>query len=264
MKVCIFDIKRFAIHDGPGIRTTVFLKGCPLDCHWCHNPEGITSGIEKFTEKVTLDGVSFEKEVEVGRWIELDELMDELEKDRVFMEESSGGISFSGGEPLYQHEALFRLLEMARERGLHSTVDTSGHASREKIKQLARLADLILFDLKCMDEDKHHRFTGQSNRLILDNLEEVVLGPAEVIVRIPLIPGFNDSGEDITSMVEYLKGLGVVESLDLLPYHAYGTHKYKRFKREDRQQGFKPLPENQVERIRDIFNKAGFRVRIGG
>ena len=264
MKVCIFDIKRFALHDGPGIRTTVFFKGCPLECWWCHNPEGLRSGTEFFTEKLTLDGVSFEKKVKVGKWMDVEDLMGELERDRIYMEESGGGISFSGGEPLQQAEALFRLLNLSRERNIHTTVDTSGYASPDTIETLSGLTDLILFDLKTMDKEKHLTYTGIPNARVLENLERILGGPAEVIVRIPLIAGFNDTDEEMDSILEYLKGLSGIQALDILPYHTFGTHKYRRFNRKNRQDGFKPPAKQRIEKIQKSFSDAGFIVGIGG
>jgi pyruvate formate lyase activating enzyme len=264
MKACIFDIKRFAIHDGPGIRTTVFFKGCPLGCHWCHNPEGINGEIEHFTEEVLLDGVKMKKETEVGRWVEVDQLMGDLERDRVFMEESGGGISFSGGEPLMQANALGRMLEISRERNIHTAVDTSGYASPDIMEKVSRLADLILYDLKIIDDQKHREYTGVSNSRILDNLDKVLEGPAEVLVRIPVITGFNDTDRELESMVSYLQNLGRIKEVDILPYHPYGTHKYRRFRMENRQNGFKTPGKPRLGQIEKMFSDAGFRVRTGG
>jgi len=264
MKVCIFDIKRFAIHDGPGIRTTVFFKGCPLDCWWCHNPEGIVAGTQSFTEKIVFDGVRMEKKVEAGRWLSVEELMNELERDRIFMDESSGGITISGGEPLQQADALFRLLELSRERDIHCTVDTSGYASEEKIRKLSGLADLILFDLKSMDEEKHLKYTGVSNILILQNLEKLLVSGTDLIVRIPLITGFNDSDVEITAILKFLRSFDSIRGIDLLPYHRLGDHKYKRFNRENRQNGFANPGQKRIHEIRNTITNAGYSVKIGG
>jgi pyruvate formate lyase activating enzyme len=264
MKVCIFDIKRFAVHDGPGIRTTVFFKGCPLECRWCHNPEGIDAGIERFSEKISFDGVEILRETEVGRWIVVDELMDELERDRVYMEESGGGISFSGGEPLHQPEALFRLLGLARERNLHTTVDTSGYTSAENMEKVSDMADLLLYDLKSMDAEKHRKYTGVSNDMILANLRRALKGTAAVIIRIPVVSGFNDRDTEIGAMLEYLVTLNGIRAVDILPYHPYGTHKYRRFKKENRQNGFRVPEKERIEAIRKQFSKAGLQVGIGG
>lgn len=264
MKVCIFDIKRFAIHDGPGIRSTVFFKGCPLTCRWCHNPEGIRKNTEHFTRELVLDGMTLHREVEVGRWIAVEELMDELERDRVFMEESGGGISFSGGEPLQQPDALFSLLEMSRKRNIHTAVDTSGYASVDNIRRVCECSDLILFDLKTMDDEKHRKYTGVSNRRILGNLEKALEGSADVVVRLPLVSGFNDSSEEIGSMLAFLRRLDGLEAVDILPYHPFGTHKYRRFNRKNRQNGFKTPPKERIKQIKNTFSEAGFKVKTGG
>jgi pyruvate formate lyase activating enzyme len=264
LKVCIFDIKRFALHDGPGIRTTVFFKGCPLDCWWCHNPEGIATGIEHYREKITFDGVEMQQETGVGKWIGIEELMDEMERDRVFMEESGGGITFSGGEPLLQADALFRLLELAGDRNLHSAVDTCGYAVPRIMERTSAMADLILYDLKTLDPEKHKKFTGVSNERILKNLETALEGSADVVVRIPIVSGFNDSAPDIGAILDYLSGHKGIRAVDILPYHPYGIHKYRRFGREIRQAGFSVPVQDRVTEIREQFSLAGFSVRIGG
>lgn len=264
MKLCIFDIKRFALHDGPGIRTTVFFKGCPLECWWCHNPEGIPPGTEVHTESVVMDGVTLEREVEVGRWIEVDDLMQELERDRIYMEESGGGLSFSGGEPLHQANALMELLQYSGKKGFHTTVDTSGYASPAVMDRVAGSANLIYFDLKTLDPVKHKKFTGVSNERILRNLELASNGKAELVIRIPLVSGFNTETGEMESIRDYLKLFRKVRSVDLLPYHSFGSHKYRRFSRENRQEGFSTPDERTTEEIRELFSASGFNVRIGG
>jgi len=196
--------------------------------------------------------------------MDLGDLMDELERDRVYMEESGGGISISGGEPLQQPEALFRLLELSRERSIHTTVDTSGFASSDEMEKTSGLANLILFDLKTMNEKKHLKYTGVSRSHILENLEMVQHGTADVIVRIPIVTGFNDTDEEMRLMLDFLKGIPGVEAIDLLPYHHYGIHKYKRFNRENRQNGFKTPTKQRIEEISKMFSDAGFMVRVGG
>jgi pyruvate formate lyase activating enzyme len=264
MKVCIFDIKRFAIHDGPGIRTTVFFKGCPLECWWCHNPESISAGPELFTEEVIFDGVLLEKKVEVGRWEDVDILMNELERDRIFMDESNGGISFSGGEPLHQADALFRMLELSRERNIHTTVDTSGYTTPERMEKVCELSDLIYYDLKSMNSEKHKTYTGVPNRKILENLERTAESGTEVVVRIPVVSGFNDLDQDLEPMRDFLRGLNGLKAVDILPYHPFGTHKYKRFNKENKQNGFKTPSKDRIAEIKQMFSDSGFRTRVGG
>ena len=264
MKVCIFDIKRFAVHDGPGIRTTVFFKGCPLECWWCHNPEGISPEIEHYKEEKELDGVAIEKDLVLGRWIGLDELMTELEKDRIFMEESGGGVTLSGGEPLMQHEAAFGLLEKCRERSIHTALDTSGLVSQSILRRATELADLILYDLKSLNDDIHRKYTGVSNRKILDNLEIALGGTARVVLRVPLVSGFNDTAEDQERLIDYLQGLENLDQVDILPYHPFGTNKYRRFHKKNRQNGFAAPSAENVASMKAALMHAGFAVNIGG
>jgi len=190
VKVCIFDIKRFAVHDGPGIRVTVFFKGCPLSCWWCHNPEGISPEPSEYPETTELDGVQIMRTVQIGRWVDIDELVPEILRDRVFMEESGGGVTFSGGEPLMQAGALYKLLDRFAGSGIHTTVDTSGYAAPKVMQNVCSKTDLILFDLKSMDDARHKKFTGVSNRQILKNLEIALKSSAQTVVRITLVPGF--------------------------------------------------------------------------
>ena len=267
MKVCIFDIKRFAIHDGPGIRTTVFFKGCRLNCRWCHNPEGISSDIEHFDEEKEFDDVNLVKEIILGRWITLDELLVEIEKDRIFMEESGGGVTFSGGEPLMQHVALFAILKDCRVRKIHTALDTSGLVSESIFQQATELADLILYDLKSLDDEIHTKYTGMSNRKILENLEIALKGAARVVLRIPLVSGFNDTHEDQKQLIAYLEGLDNLHNLvqiDILPYHLFGMQKYKRFQKHNRQNGFGTPSGETVNSLKEGLIKAGFAVNVGG
>ena len=264
MKACIFDIKRFAVHDGPGIRTTVFFKGCPLECWWCHNPEGLSPEIEYYTEEKVLDGVTLKKDLVLGRWIGLDELVTELEKDRIFMEESGGGVTLSGGEPLMQHEAALGLMEKCRERNLHTALDTSGLISEKIMRQATEIADLILYDLKSLNDKIHRKYTGVSNSKILDNLEIALRGRARVVLRIPLVTGFNDTPEDQHQLIAYLEGLENLDQVDLLPYHPFGTNKYRRFHKKNRQNGFAAPSGEKVASLKEALAHAGFAVNIGG
>jgi len=264
MKACIFDIKRFAVHDGPGIRTTVFYKGCPLNCWWCHNPEGISPDIEHFSEEKVFDGIKLDKELTLGRWISLEELMVEVKKDRVYMEESGGGVTLSGGEPLMQHEAVFALLEECRTQKIHTALDTSGLVSEKILQQATELADLILYDLKSLDDKIHMNYTGSSNKRILDNLEIALKGKAMLVLRIPLVTGFNDTAMDQQRLLSYLGNLKNLDQVDILPYHPFGTQKYKRFHKKDRQNGFgTPGPETVISLKEELIN-AGYTVNIGG
>jgi pyruvate formate lyase activating enzyme len=264
MKACIFDIKRFAVHDGPGIRTTVFFKGCPLNCRWCHNPEGISPNIEHYTEEKEFDGVILEKELVLGRWISLEDLMVELEKDRVFMEESGGGVTLSGGEPLMQHEAAFALLEECRSRNIHTALDTSGFVAEKILQQASELADLILYDMKALDDEIHVKHTGVSNKKILHNLEIALNGKAKVVLRVPLVTGFNDTVLNQKELVSYLVGLKNLDQVDILPYHPFGTQKYKRFHKKNIQNGFDTPSQDKITSLKEELLNAGFAINVGG
>ena len=185
MKGVIFDIKRFAVHDGPGIRTTVFLQGCPLGCWWCHNPEGQRNN--------------------AGNKVSVAEVMDEVIKDSIFYEESNGGVTFSGGEPLHQSGFLSELLKGCKKEGFHTCVDTSGYATKESIDLIMDDTDLFLFDLKHTDDTVHRKYTGVSNSCIIDNLKYLAGKKKEIILRFPVIPGINDSTDNISEMLKLLK-----------------------------------------------------------
>ncbi|OYT13869.1 MAG: hypothetical protein B6I19_02890 [Bacteroidetes bacterium 4572_114] len=167
MRGIVFDIKRFAIHDGPGIRTTIFLKGCPLKCWWCHNPE--SQDIKTFTDvkTIVLDGAPFEKQEEIGKLMSVEELLEIIEKESVFYDESGGGVTFSGGEPLLQHEFLLEILKALKQKNIHTTVDTCGFAKWEIFEQIIDYTDLFLYDLKHIDQKKHKLFTGADNKQMI-------------------------------------------------------------------------------------------------
>lgn len=260
----IYDIKRFAIHDGPGIRTTVFFKGCPLDCWWCHNPESINNCIEK-TQKITrLDEKEFVEEEYTGYEITPEELMTELKKDRDFMEESKGGITFSGGEPLMQPAFLEKIMTLCKKETIHTALDTSGYAEPKVFKIIADLADLFLFDLKHPDKDKHKIYTGVAADLVYSNLNYLHNKDAQVIIRMPLIPGIND-GKYIHDYIELLeKEYPRFRTVHLLSYHDIASQKYKKFGREDRMKGTNIYSDEDLNEIKDLFQKSGFDVSIGG
>ena len=221
----IFDIKRFAVHDGPGIRTTVFLKGCPLKCQWCHNPESINKEPEQVQKTVWLNQKAFTKTETIGRKISDTALWEELQKDQIFMEESNGGITFSGGEPLMQHQFLSSMIRRCKRHGIHSCIDTSGFAHSNTIREM-EMPDLFLFDIKHIDKDKHQQFTQVDNELILQNLRFILEKKIPVRIRIPVIPGFNHSEEDLEKIANYLtQWHQPIEQIDLLPFHAIANHK---------------------------------------
>ncbi len=293
----ITDIKRFAIHDGPGIRVTVFFKGCPLTCWWCHNPECIdfspqlihyenrcmgclecvrvcpAGALEKGGNFPILhrEKCIYCRECEevcptgavevVGRKVSVRYLIREVEKDLPFMHDSGGGLTLSGGEPLAQPDFAEALLREAKERGIHTAVDTCGHVPFSVIERVCPLTDLFLYDLKFMDREKHRRYTGVSNELILENLEKLANRGARVQVRIPVLPGINDS--EMEDMAEWLSLKGI-EDVALLPYHKAGEVKYRRLGMPYRLKDLRPPSAEQLQEIKVLFESKGIRVKVGG
>ncbi len=300
-KGVVFDIKKYALHDGPGIRTTIFLKGCPLRCLWCHNPEGQKVGQELMLrpgrclptctrcvqscpqkaiskpESIPLISSSLcdccglcaevcpsEALEMVGRVMSAEEVMAEVMKDRPFYQESGGGVTFSGGEPLLQPDFLEELLRLAKNAGLHTVVDTSGQAQMELFRRLLPLVDLFLYDLKHMNSARHRELTGQGNELILGNLKELARLTPKIIIRIPVIPQVNDDEENLRQTAAFIKSLPRLQGVELLPYHNLGKDKYLRLGREYKLKELaKPSPE-QMERIAQVFRQAEINVSLGG
>jgi pyruvate formate lyase activating enzyme len=258
----IFDIKRFSVHDGPGIRTTVFLKGCPLKCPWCHNPEGISPHPEVIRTERFMDGKKFYRKTIVGREISTSELMDEIKKDRIVMEESGGGVTFSGGEPLLQHEFLGDMLILCKEKGIHTTVDTSGYAADSIFKKIVPLTDLFLFDLKCLNPDLHASAIGVPLQRILDNLRQIVDQGAKLRLRIPVIPGFNFDTESLAQyydfMATYKKG---IDGVHLLPFHAIANHKYIKVGKKNEFENVRSLQSKEISEWVSTISKLGVPVK---
>ncbi len=258
----IFDIKRYAINDGPGIRTAVFMKGCPLECWWCHNPEGQSrkpqlifrlnrcKASQACLEACPRSAISWNEGPEthweacdqcgkcaeaclagareiIGREMRVDELMAEIERDIPFYDQSGGGVTFTGGEPLLQTEFLQEALMACKMQNIHTVVDTSGQAPWRNFRSILPFVDLFLYDVKLMDTEKHRKYTSVSNEKILDNLQKLSKGKAPIIVRIPLIPGVNDDKENFELCGSYLTSLPHLEGVELMPYHTIGVAKYQ-------------------------------------
>jgi pyruvate formate lyase activating enzyme len=298
----IFDIKRFAVHDGPGIRTTIFFKGCPLHCLWCHNPESIDRGRELFTRSSRcsrcyscvpvcpkkalapgpakgpvvvnrakcdlcgkcVEACAYEALEIVGREVGVDELVAEAERDRVFFEESGGGVTLSGGEPLAQPEFALALLEALRGRGLRTALDTSGAVRWDDLDRASSLADLVLYDLKLLDTARHQSFAGASNALPLENLRRLAERRRPIVIRIPLISGINDEPAHIGRMIAFLRPLTGIKRIDLLKYHRGGEEKYSNLGKDKSFRLFDPPSEARLEAIRKTFADAGYGVAMGG
>jgi len=298
----VFNIQRFSIGDGPGIRSTVFLKGCPLKCPWCANPESLKAEPEIILggEKCIKDGkcveVCAQKAISLvdDRWtmdwrkcnyclkcaeicpsrrikivgidMTVEEVMNEIGKDESLYRRTKGGVTLSGGEPLLQWEFTLSLLQEARRRGWHTTVDTSGYAEWDIMKKVAEYTDLFLYDLKHMNSEKHQQATGIPNQQILDNLQKIAAKTkAKVWLWRPLIPGFNDSEEDLKELCNFILDLGsVVEKVFLLPYHKFGEGKYLATGRVYSYQGVPLLTEERVAEFKKLIETSGLKVEVGG
>lgn len=298
----LFDIKRYSINDGPGVRITLFFKGCPLSCRWCHNPEGISPRTEKLynrnrcigcgscvaacpekaltltaTEGVitdlsrcTLCGKCAEvcptKAMEMsGRDIPQEEIMQIIRKETDIMDQSGGGVTFSGGEPLIYPEALKSLLISCGEEGIHRAVDTSGHVRQSVVEEIMPHTDLFLYDLKLMDSNRHRRWTGVGNEQIIRNLKLIASGDTEYHIRVPLIEGVNCDDENIAATQLFLSGLKhMPRVVGLLPYHNIASKKYEKLGDIYDEEGMKEPTKERVETILSLFRDKGFTTVIGG
>jgi pyruvate formate lyase activating enzyme len=285
----IFDIKRFAVHDGPGIRTTVFFKGCPLRCLWCHNPESMkkerqivffqnkcigcgecfkrcTSGALEATadgrvyhrDKCTLCGTCVEycyaeATVMQGKIISVREVIEEVRKDVPFYENSGGGMTLSGGEPTMQPEFCKAILKSAKEESMHTVLDTSGFVKWEIFREILEYVDLVLYDIKHMDPAKHKGYTGVSNELILSNLSKLDELNISIEVRMPIIPGINDSEDNLSDAAEFLSTLENVERIKLLPYHRLGEGKYERLDMEYKLKDIQSPDKARMEQLTEAL-----------
>lgn len=254
----IFDIQRFSVHDGPGIRTIVFLKGCILRCRWCCNPESQRFEIETM--------IVHGKEKVIGKDVTVREVMETVVKDRPYYRRSGGGITLSGGESLLQPEFASALLKAAKEAGINTALESTACAPFENVSKLLPWLDTYLLDIKHMDADKHRKFTGKTNRLILENAEKIARSKAvELVVRVPVIPGFNDTREEIEKIAAFARGLSGVRKMHLLPYHRLGQDKYIGLGRKYELEGVLPPSGGHMEMLRKAAEeKAGIVCQIGG
>lgn len=298
-KGLIFDIKKYAIHDGPGIRTTVFFKGCPLNCWWCSNPESQNVSREFMfwpdrclhcdacIQACKNDAIKEDdkgKKIDeskcdfcgecvkecysealqmIGREISVEELLREIEKDTSFYLESGGGVTFSGGEPFFQPEFLYEILVACKRKNLHTALDTCGFVSWDILNKTSPYVDLFLYDIKLMDEKRHRKLTGVSNQLILTNLEKLVK-KHNVVIRIPFIPRINDDEDNIGRMGEYLSKLDNIEKIDILPYHKMAFSKYERLTKKYRITDIKPPTPERINNAIKALEKFDFELNIGG
>jgi len=265
MKGIVFDIKRFCVHDGPGIRTTVFFKGCPLRCAWCHNPESQERAIERVNNSLTLDNRLFQVEEKIGREMTTDQLAADIMRDAVFYDESGGGVTFSGGEPMLQTGFLAATLRACKAQGLHTAVDTCGFAPAENFVKILPFTDLFLYDLKQPDLLQHKQFTGVDNGLILKNLEMLLHSAKKVYIRIPVVPGVNNTVETMKMFAAVLKKMdGRADQINLLPYHNMAGAKYSRLKKDVHPFARSRISEDELISYKSIFENENFKTKIGG
>jgi pyruvate formate lyase activating enzyme len=266
MKGLIFNVKRYSINDGPGIRVTFFMKGCPLNCMWCHNPEGINAFPEIVKQISRVGENEFTSEVELGTFYSVENILEILNKEKVFFNHSNGGVTFSGGEPMAQFDFLFKVLKACKANGYHTVIDTSGYSSELNYKNISAFTDLFLFDIKHMDDSKHLELTGVSNKGILDNYKLLLNEESEIHVRIPIVPGYNDDSEHLVKLRNFLLATKTdsLTRINLLPYHKTGSSKYQRFNIRNRIENQEPPSKAKMQIIKKIFTEVGVKVKIGG
>jgi len=266
MKGLIFSIKRYSIHDGPGIRVTFFMKGCPLNCMWCHNPEGISPFPENVIQTSRVGDREFNKKEEAGKYYSVENILEILDKEKVFINQSKGGVTFSGGEPMLQFEFLLEALKACKENGYHTAVDTSGYSSIENFKSVIPFTDLFLFDIKHLDEVNHFESTGAANTGILDNYRLLLECGKDIMVRIPVIPGFNDDPDHLERLKDFLliTKTDSLKKINLLPFHKIGSSKYKRFNIPYRMKSVEPPDREKMQKMKEFFQETGIKVKIGG
>lgn len=295
----LFDIRRFSLHDGPGIRTTVFFKGCPLKCRWCHNPESQSPRRELVFRRercihclacleacphgasVLVDGdvatlseacqscgacveACYADARQIAGWeSSAAEAFAAAGRDAAFYEKSGGGVTFSGGEPLMQPDFLLELLQICKGRGFHTALDTCGFARWEIIERVRPFVDLFLYDIKVVDPERHRRFTGVSNRLILENLSKLCAHGHDIILRAPLIPGVNDGQANIEALGALAARLSL-RRVDVLPYHNTAGNKYEGLNRPYSLSGLQPQSKDEINEIARQLGAFGLHIRVGG
>lgn len=296
----VFAVKKYAIHDGPSIRTTVFFKGCPLSCPWCHNPEGMDKSIALVWNKDRCIGcmacvtgcaqqcLVFENNIlkrdpdaciqclhctdicpalaheAVGREADVADIMADILKDMPFYDTSGGGVTFSGGEPLMQPDFLMALLKACGRSGIHRAVDTSCFSPSRLVLAMADHCDLFLVDLKHMDSETHRKFTGVPNEKIKKNIVLLARKGHDIRVRIPLIAGFNTDEKNMRASADFLASLPGIQGVDLLPYHSIAKGKYKKMGLADGSGRFAPVSSRQVDNCADILKQHKLNVQVGG
>lgn len=298
-KGLVFNIQRFSVNDGPGVRTIVFLNGCPLRCKWCCNPESqelrpvvmfkevncvgcgncnvvCPTGASGFAYPGKIDhtkciacgkcvDVCYHKALELsGRWMTVEDLMKELYKDRVVYRRSGGGITVSGGEALVQHTFLLELLKTCKSVGWHTAIETTGFAKKEVLDEIVPWLDLVMMDIKHIDPVIHKQFTGVDNTKILENAIYISKMAKEMIVRVPVIPGFNADKKNITGIAKFATYMHNIKQIHLLPYHDLGSNKYGMLGKDYTLSDVKTPEASTMEELKEIVESYGFQCKIGG
>lgn len=299
MKANIFNIQKFCVHDGPGIRTTVFFKGCPLKCTWCHNPESqnyhkeilytkskctlcgncvrvcknnainltnniLETNIDKcfFNGDCCISCLNDAREI-AGKEYSVSEVIKEVVKDKVFYKNSNGGVTLSGGEPLIYKNFVVELLKKLKDENIHTAIDTCGEVDFKTLENVSKYTDIFLYDIKIMDDDKHKYYTGVSNKTIINNLIELNKIHNNINLRLPLIEGINTDKSQITGVLKLLKYTNI-KKINLLPYHNIAMHKYEQLSRNYDLENMKRPTDKNLNRIMELFVREGYEVKIGG
>ncbi|MTI68554.1 MAG: glycyl-radical enzyme activating protein [Firmicutes bacterium] len=298
-KSIIMNIQKFCVHDGPGIRTTIFFKGCPLNCIWCHNPES-----QRFNKEIMFDyekcskcgecikrckskALSIKKGIIhydpslcnfcgvcidfcinnarslVGKVFSVSELLKEIEKDMIFYEESGGGVTLSGGEAMEQIDFIKDLVKQCKSKGISIAIDTCGYTPFENFEKIFDYVDIFLYDIKLINSNKHKKYVGVYNELILKNLKKLSDKGANIHLRLPLIEPINTSDDDIYNLLDYLKDINI-SKINLLPYHKIGGHKYKKLNIKYDFKSMKKPSDKRLEEIKLLFKNNNYNVKIGG
>ncbi|MDA3944985.1 MAG: glycyl-radical enzyme activating protein [Bacteroidetes bacterium] len=263
MKAIIFDIRSFSVHDGPGIRTSFFFKGCPLRCSWCHNPESQSAAIEVICRNRQLGSFKFSEKVSVGESISLETAIARAKADKLFYEDSGGGITLSGGEPLLQHQFCIALMNAANQEDIHTAIDTSGFAAQEVFQQTVAHARLVLFDLKLMQSALHQHHTTKPNHLILRNFNWLQQQNKPLIIRIPLVENITDSVANFEAIRALISTTQNIERIDLLPYHQSANQKYTNLNKTYIHQNMPAYPADKSEMALQFFADLAPIVSIG-
>ena len=301
MKGNIFDIKKFAIHDGPGIRTTLFLKGCPLNCLWCHNPEGIQNRINLWyferkcircgscisacPNKALSIGKGDEPNISINRSkcdnsgacvkacpttaltfdgyeMEVNEAVDKLMQDQIFYEQSGGGITISGGDPLLQYDFSREVLKKCREKGVHTAIETCMYAKKEIFQSFFGLVDLFIVDIKIMDPGKHQKYVGTGNDLILSNFKTLVENDQNILVRIPLIPEITSTEDNIRSICQFVVKNAPDTAIELINFNPLAENKYRLMGKDNISLSeMKPYSQKELDKFYSIIEDEGALIK---